>query len=186
MPKGFQFELQVVLEHRERLERARQGDVARVEAERLAIEARITGIQAAMSAGRKEVRDALAGSVHIGAARLAANASLHDLVKLQRAAIELAGVHQRLGAARRALLKASVDRKAVDTLRAKRLAEYRRALEKREVAELDDLMVMRGGGNRGDEPIGGGDERERAHQPMELLKDELAAAGSGQTQEGDS
>lgn len=151
MAKGFQFELQSVLEHRERLERLQQGEVARIEAERLAVEDRIRAIQEEMNLGRRELRDSLSGgaggssggAVGITQVRLAAGASLHNLVRLQRAAIELAGVHQRLGKARRQLLKLAVDRKAVELLRARRHAEYVRRMARAEQNELDDLVVMR-------------------------------------------
>lgn len=162
MAQGFQFELQIVLEHRERLERARQGEVAAIEAQRLALESRIRAIQGQMAAGRRELRMQLSGespaaagggggegALAIGAVRLAANASLHDMVRLQRAAIELAGVHQKLAKARQTLLKASIDRKAVQTLRTRRYNDYRKRLARHEADELDDLMVMRAGGRGG-------------------------------------
>ncbi|MGD9689589.1 MAG: flagellar FliJ family protein [Phycisphaerales bacterium] len=160
MARGFEFELQAVLEHRERLERARQGEVARIEGERMAIEGRIRGIQQAMSDGRRHLRDALQGGgvgagepgaegrsrpVRIDAARIAANSSLHDVVRLQRAAIELAGVHQRLAGARQRLLAATVSRKAVETLRTRRYTEWKRRMNRLEESELDDLAVMRAG-----------------------------------------
>jgi flagellar export protein FliJ len=148
---AFEFELQTVLEHRERLERARQAEVAAIEAQRMAVESDVRAIQDQMAAGRRELRTQLSGqgpgqaSVAIGAVRLAANSSLHDLIRLQRAAIELAGVHQKLSRARQALLKASIQRKAVQTLRDRRYNDYRKRLARREADELDDLMVMRGG-----------------------------------------
>lgn len=75
--------------------------------------------------------------------RLAAGASLHGLVRLQRAAIELAGAHQKLGKARHVLLRAAVDRKAVELLRTRERAEHLRRMARRESDELDDLTVMR-------------------------------------------
>ncbi len=83
--------------------------------------------------------------MQIGAARLAANSSLHEMVRLQRTAIELAGVHQKIGAARKHLLKATIERKAVERLKERRYEEYRRRQARLEAEELDDLAVMSAG-----------------------------------------
>ena len=77
--------------------------------------------------------------------RLAANASLHGVVELQRAAIELAGLGQRLSRARAELMKATVARKAVELLKKRRYEAWKRERDRRENAELDDLVVMRHG-----------------------------------------
>ena len=160
MGRRFVFELESVLKQRRRAERTRQQHVAGIETQRLALEERLRQIQRRMAEGKRELRDVLAGrpreeatcaSVPIDSVRLAANASLHAVVLLQRGAIELAGVHQRLSAARRVLLQAAVARKAVETLRARRYAEWRRTEQRRETNELDDLVVMRAG-RAGDRP----------------------------------
>ena len=153
---GFVFELESVLELREREEKVRMKAVGELEAQRLAIEARVADIQASLRAGREEWRAALSGgdgeggergaaSLQLVGVRLAANASLHGVVELQRAAIDLAGLGQRLGRARAELLRATVARKAVELLKTRRYEAWKRERDRRENAELDDLVVMRHG-----------------------------------------
>lgn len=153
----FVFELESVLEQREREERVRMKAVGELEAQRLAIEARVEQIQGGLRAGREEWRAALSGgrdgaadgtgaaSLQLVGVRLAANASLHGVVELQRAAIELAGLGQRLSRARAELMKATVARKAVELLKKRRYEAWKRERDRRENAELDDLVVMRHG-----------------------------------------
>lgn len=157
MPRGFHFELQTVLDQRQRVERARQGDLARTEQQRLAVEDRVRQIQSRLAAGRSALRDQLGGPADAGApvdiarVRHTAASALAGLVDLQRAAIDLAGAHQRSGRARQALLRASVERKAVETLRERRRAAWLAEQKRREATELDDLVTMR----HGREPDGG-------------------------------
>lgn len=159
MARGFVFELDAVLEQRHREERLRQREVSELERARLAAEQRVRELQRRMTAGRSELREiliaGLAGepgpaptpgagvTVRVDGVRLAANASLHAVVLLQRAAIDLAGAHAKLAAARQRLLAATTARKAVAMLRARRYEEWRQAIEKREEAEADDVRLMR-------------------------------------------
>lgn len=157
MPKPFQFELEPVLEHRRRLERERQGSLARAQAERLAIEDRARRIQAMIASGKQAAREALApgaapGGVAIAVVRFAAHGSLHLTVQLQRLALEAAGVQQRINAARGELLRATVARKAVETLRERRYKLWFEAERRRESAELDEINTARASQPAGDQP----------------------------------
>lgn len=160
----FVFELQAVLEDRERREQARRRLVGELEARRTAIEARVRQVQEAAGTQRESLRELVGGGgagdgtmeaaggrrVAVDRVRMQATASLHAVVTLQRAAIELAGVERRLGAARAELLAATVARKAVEALRARRFAAWRREEQRRENSALDDLNVMRAGRGAGD------------------------------------
>ncbi len=140
----FIFKLETVLEQRTREERARQQAVALLEAQRLAIEARVGEVQTRIGVGRSELRTALAASsIGVPAVRLSAHASLHSMVLLQRAAIELAGLHQKIKAARTHLLTATTARKAVETLKARRFAEWQNEQKRLEERAADDMNVMR-------------------------------------------
>lgn len=155
----FVFELEAALEQRERVERERQRAVAELDRRRIELEDQIRGMNARRVEAARALRDRLAPvpagfaddpagerqRVAVEAVRLDANAALHDGLKLRRAAVELSGVYQRLQAARHALLQAVVARKAVETLRARRLAAWIAGEKRREDRELDDLAVMRAG-----------------------------------------
>lgn len=145
----FVFELGTLLEQRERVERARQLAVAECELRRVDLEESIRAINRRRSAAARSLRDRLAPAgggttlVAVESVRLDANAALHDGLNIQRAAIELSGVYQKLQAARVALLQAVVARKAVEALKTRRFEAWRAEQKRREDRELDDLMVMR-------------------------------------------
>jgi flagellar FliJ protein len=161
MPRRFVFRLQPVLEQRERIEERAQLRLAEIERQRLAIEQRLKAIQAELLDTRRLLRGGLHGGegqapTGMNDVRLAANHSLHLAVQAQRTVMELAGVHKRLEAARLELLKATADRKAVQLLKDRALEEFRREQFKRELTELDEIVVMRHG--RSDGPrVGSGD-----------------------------
>jgi flagellar export protein FliJ len=155
MGRKFVFSLEAVLRQREAIEERQQRRVAELERERLAVEDRIRGHQAAITGAKQDLRRRLCvekragdlgtagGGVSLRDVRLQANASLHMVARAQQAVLELAGVHRRLDAARLELLKATTERKAVELLRAKRYEEWRAALARKEDAELDEINVTR-------------------------------------------
>lgn len=147
---GFKFDLQAVLEQRELRERERQVGVAALEAERVRIEQEIRGFKNQIEATREDLRRALGseradpGSADLRAARREAASSLHLIARAQQSVLRLAGVHARLDRARADLLKATVDRKAVEALRDRRLRAWRQERDRRETAAIDEINVMRG------------------------------------------
>lgn len=161
MPR-FEFELEPVLELRQRVERERQLAVAQWQARRAEIEDRIRAVHAAIHAGRQFVRDALtpaamrktsdAGATGgaMARVRLSAHTSLHMSVQVQRLALELAGVHQKQQAARQELVKATVARKAVEALKARRYQAWLREQKRIETAQLDEINTQRAAQPAGD------------------------------------
>ncbi|MCW5765828.1 MAG: flagellar export protein FliJ [Phycisphaeraceae bacterium] len=152
---AFVFEFEAVLEQRGREEKLHQRAVAELEHQRVLVETRVESIKTRLSHGRESMRRALGagGAVPMDAVRLQSTSSLHDLIALQRAALELAGVHQRLNAARARLMRATVARKAVETLRSRRYQAWRREQARIENNAMDDLAVMRHG-RRADAVVG--------------------------------
>lgn len=145
---AFVFELEVVLEQRRRIEKDRQRALGEVLSQRVAVLQRVEDVYASMRTGHDELRTILrpeAGLVPIDRVRRQASSSLHAIVLVQRAAIELAGINKRIEAARAELLKASISRKAVETLRDRRYRAWKLEQDRREAAALDDLNVMRHG-----------------------------------------
>ena len=76
-------------------------------------------------------------SVALGAAGAAGS------VRQRGAVVRLAGVHQRLDAARLALIKATAARRGVEVLRERRYEAWKREQDRAEAAALDELAVMR-------------------------------------------
>jgi len=146
----FVFELETVLQQRVREEEKRQRAVAVIERERLAIEEEIEACRARIDDEKRDLASRLDGAregeaIDLGSVRVQANASLHAITRAQRAAMRLAGVHERLDRARLDLLEASIERKAMESLKERRREAWEEAQRKREAAELDELTVMRHG-----------------------------------------
>lgn len=154
----FIFQLESVLRQRQNEERAKQVAVAAIEVERTGLEDLIRSYQRDLTQEREELRDQLSsvptttGIVNAPTTRLdlrgvrfQAGASLRLVTLAQRAVLQLAGVHQRLTAARAALLEATTRRKAVETLRERRHAEWLQEQERAEDAAADELTIMRAG-----------------------------------------
>ena len=128
--------------------------MAELERQRLGVEQSLKAIQAELLDTRRFIRGGLFGGASptaneglsgLAGVRLATNASLHLTVQAQRSAMELAGILKRLDAARTDLLKATADRKAVQLLKDRAHEAHRREQLKREMAELDEMTVMRHG-----------------------------------------
>lgn len=155
---AFKFEYEALLEIRRREERDRQVVVATLERERLAVEDRLRQCQNAIRAGREEMRAALGAgpsaraSLDFGAVRAQAAASFQLTVRAQRIAIQLAGATSRVESARAALLEASRRRRAIELLRERRYEAWKREQDKKEQAAIDELVVMRAGSRREEQP----------------------------------
>lgn len=139
----FRFALQPVLDLRQREEDQRQKAVGELEQERLRIEDGLRRRQHSIARAREEVREGLVGSLDPNGLRSQANASLSLMRDAQRTVLELAGIHRRLEGARRDLQEASRRRRAMELLRDRRESEWRRNLDRREQAAIDELSMTR-------------------------------------------
>jgi flagellar export protein FliJ len=144
MPR-FKFRLQPVLDQRAREERDKQLVVAGLERERLALESRIRECQLMMEDERAALSSALGSGqrVDLQSVKMQAGASLKHNFEAQRTVLELAGVFKKLGLARQELAAAAARRKAVELLRDQQYDAFKRALDKKESHDLDELSVMR-------------------------------------------
>lgn len=144
----FTFELESVLDVRRRFERERQRAVADLERQRLAIEDRIRELQRQITAERHDLKAHLSADgpgVDLGAVRMQANASLQLIGKAHHEVLRLAGLHEKLDAARLQLLRAATDRKAVEVLRQRRFEAWAAEERRREAVALDEIGTMRAG-----------------------------------------
>ncbi|MFG0285418.1 MAG: hypothetical protein ACF8R7_13455 [Phycisphaerales bacterium JB039] len=146
----FTFQLQAALEQRQREERDRQIVVARLQREASELEERIRAIQSQIVQEKRDLAAALdaeraGGRIDLDAARRQGAAALAQIRIAQQDALQLAGVLRRLDGARLDLLDAARRRKAVELLRDRRYEQWKRQQARREMAELDELAVMRAG-----------------------------------------
>ena len=138
--RGGAFRLRRLLEQREREEGIAQRAVASLQAERVRIETGIRARQAMIDDAKEGIRLALTGgNVDPRAARMQAGQSIHQVMMAQQLAIQLAGVHARLNAARAVLQETMKRRKAVELLRERDRDRWKRELDRIEAAELDDI-----------------------------------------------
>jgi flagellar FliJ protein len=155
----FRFQLDAVLRQRLAIERQKQLGVAELERERVEMENQIRTLQSSLATEKQTMREALAPKadpILLRDVRAQANASLHLVARAQQTVLKLAGVHARLDRARRDLLEAVTQRRAVETLKQRRYEAW--LLEQRgvEARALDEMAVMRAG--RDDYGMGGGDD----------------------------
>ncbi len=136
----FVFKLQALLELRTREEQVHQRALAELTQARSDIEDRLRRHQRRISEQKLDMRDRLIGAVDTAELRLHAHAAIGVMRKAQTAAIELAGLVKRQTLAREGLVTAQARRRAVELIRERRLAGWRRGQDRREVADLDDLV----------------------------------------------
>jgi len=154
--KGFVFRLQPVLEMRQREEREHQRVVARLERERVELEAELRMCQETVARERGDLRDRLVGSgLDVAGARWQAHASLDAMRRSKHAALRLAGVFARIELARRSLMAATSKRRAVELLRDRQHEAWRAEQAKRERLELDEIGSRRSKGDLGTSPEAG-------------------------------
>jgi flagellar export protein FliJ len=148
----FVFQLEAVLKQRLAVEREKQLKVAELEQERAVIEGAIRALQLDLTQEKQELHDQLTSErvrgqsggtpIDLRGVRFQAGAALRIITLAQRAVLRLAGVHKKLDAARLALLEAATRRKAVETLKERRYAEWLEDQKRRENAAADELSVM--------------------------------------------
>lgn len=138
----FRFQLDPLLELREREEREAQRALADVQAEANEIEREITDAQQAINQLKEDLRSVIGvGPVQVRQVGRQAAATLTKRARTQENAVRLAEVYRRVETARGLLAEAAQRRRAVELLKERRLEAFRRAEAKRESEELDDLAA---------------------------------------------
>ena len=138
----FAFRLQPLLKARKRAEQARQRAVAEVVREKLELEDQLRRRQEQIARGKQALGDRLVGKLDVRLLRDQAGATMLYLRKARQLALELAGTHRRLEAARDELIEATKHRRAIELLRDRRFEQWKADLDKAETAALDELAVI--------------------------------------------
>lgn len=143
MPK-FTFRLQTVLEHKQRLEELAQLEHARAQALQANEERSLAQLNDAEERGFSELeRQRFQGRLDIEALQL--GMTYLDALKVQitRQAQVVARVRTNTEAKREQLVGAMQERKAFERLREKQLKEFTVEQARRELADQDEMVVMR-------------------------------------------
>jgi flagellar FliJ protein len=145
MPR-FRFRLDPLLRVRRQAERAKQVVVADLQRQSSELESALRRRQELIESARQAHVGRLTGRVDVTALRGTAAETLRHLRDASRLAVELAGARRRLEGAQSALRDAARDRRAVELVRQRRFEEWKRSLERREVAEHDEMAARQGPG----------------------------------------
>lgn len=141
MPR-FRFQLEPLLKARRTAEEEKQRALATIQRQRIQLEDALRLQQQQIAADKSEQRERLTGVLNLNELRLGAGATLAAVRKANRLALELAGVHKRLEAARLELIEARRKRRVVELLRERRFEQWKQAENKAETAMLDELAVI--------------------------------------------
>ena len=139
MPR-FRFRLDPLIRLRELEEGERRRALADVQRTVLHLETEIRTIQEQIATSRDALTSGLVGRIDVHAIRSHATMSLSLDNRARHLALQLADAYAQRQEARDALLDAVKERKSLERLREVRFESWKRAIEKREARELDDLV----------------------------------------------
>ena len=147
---AFTFRLQTVLEHKQRLEELTQLEHARAQAAQATEERSLAHLHDAEARGFTELeRQRFDGRLDIEALQL--GMTYLDALKIQitRQAQVVARVRKATEGKRELLIAAMQERKALERLREKQNKDFLLAQSRRELAEQDEMVVMRHASRQG-------------------------------------
>jgi flagellar protein FliJ len=138
MPK-FRFQLEALLKLRREQEKRCKEALAALVGERGRMEDELRSQDGHLKQGREALRVGLVGAVNVSLVRQQAVSTVQTQRKAHRTVLELAGLQRKIERAAAELAEAAKQRRAVEILRERRYAEWRRLVEKREQAETDEI-----------------------------------------------
>ena len=140
----FTFRLQPVLEHKQRLEDLAKVELAQRQALQRAEELALQGLAEAESNAVVELeRQNMIGRLNIEALQLGMGYLDALKLQIQRQEQVVQRVQQQAEAKRGELVGRMQERKAMEQLRAHKLAAFKREEDRRETREADEMVVMR-------------------------------------------
>lgn len=137
----FRFKFEPLLAHRRRTEEQCERALAKLLREKLILETQLHNQQASISSDKHQLGEALTGRVDVDAIRRHAAHTNRLAIGAQQIAFRLFELTRLIESARHELLEARKQRRAIELLRDKRLAQWKRQIERRENAETDDLAT---------------------------------------------
>jgi len=139
---GFQFRLQTVLDHRERVEDEAQRRLAQILRQRMILEHQIRRMQQDITDSRQNLAQGLVGEVDVRQVSQFAHHSIQARQRAQSVVRRLAALEGEIQQARQALLEAARDRKALQLLRDRHHREWQRQQNRLEEAALEELATQ--------------------------------------------
>jgi flagellar export protein FliJ len=139
----FKFKLQGVLEHRERIEKDRQRDLAAAQAEMVRLDGQLQLLNRDVQQSTADVRDHhLVGRLDMGYLAAHRRYMLGMRRKVLEVAQKISAQQQLVDAARHALAEASMRKKIIEKLREKQHRQWLENLARKEGAAMDELTTQ--------------------------------------------
>ena len=142
MPR-FRFRLQTVLDQRQRVEDERQRDLAKLLRRRMILQNQLRQMQQTITESKRQLGSSLVGQVDMDGVARFARYSGQTTQRAQMIVVELGRLEKLIHNARQALLDASRKKKALELLRDRRYAQWKKQQDRREHARLDELNMQR-------------------------------------------
>jgi len=144
MPK-FVFKLDGVLQHRTNIEHQRKRELSGVQAQMTALDNELRALDTSVRASVEDLRNnRLLGPIDLPFLAAHRRYSLAMQRKAMGIAEKMAAIQSHLERAKRNLSEASKQRKVLEKLRERQLARWREAIERRDVAEMDEIAMRLG------------------------------------------
>ena len=162
----FVFQLEAVVRQRKLIEEQRQRELAAVQAEMAALESQLRALDQEAQAATADVREnRLTGRLDLGFLAAHRRYTLAMQRKALGLAQQMASVQRRVDEARAALAEAAKKRKILEKLRERRYAQWAEDLNRKEMAQLDEVATRIGyqnlkdlAGRAADDPVGPANE----------------------------
>ena len=139
----FHFTLDPVLRLRQREEEAVQREVAEIQREIGRLEDMLRRQRQRIDSSRDELRSSLTGPLDVPDLRLHAASVVQQMRNAQRLLPQLSQLHEKLTVTRDRLVEASRRRRAIELLRESRYTAWKRDMERKAQAALDELSMRR-------------------------------------------
>jgi len=139
---AFRFRFETLLAHRRREEEGRQRELATVLRKQLVMRGQLSGLQSDLEGARRQLGDALRGAVDLTAVGGFTRFSAQTTVRGRQLVERLSQLEHLIQSARRALMEAVRQRKALETLRERDHDAWTRDRRRVEQAQLDEQAAQ--------------------------------------------
>ena len=141
----FVFKLDGVLKHRTNIEHQRKRELAVVQAQMTALDGELRALDSSVRASVEDLRtNRLVGKIDLSFLAAHRRYSIAMQRKAMGIAEKMAAIQVHVDRARRNLSEASKQRKILEKLRERLLARWTEAVERRDVAEMDEIAMQLG------------------------------------------
>jgi len=110
--------------------------------ERLILQTQLRELQRSISSDKRTMSDGLVGRVDVTRIRQHGTHAMQVERRAQQLAVRLLAVERQIEQARQRLADAMRQRRAIELLRDKRFAAWKREHDRREAAELDEMAIQ--------------------------------------------